>query len=206
MIYLDMNELALTAEEREYIASMDFFDKDYAEYLFQFRYRPEEQVHMKFDPQTRELELKVTGLWHETILYEVPLLALISEAYFKFVDRDWNYDGQSQNAADKCKTLLENGCKFSEFGTRRRRDFKTHDTVMHALKEASDKYKASTTEPKGVFTGTSNVYFAKKYGTPAIGTVGKLLWTSYHEAMDKLITWSTRVLYGYFSIGRCQAC
>ncbi|KAI9492024.1 nicotinate phosphoribosyltransferase [Zychaea mexicana] len=163
----DMANLELTPEEREYIASFDFFDESYANYLAKFRYRPEEQVQYKFDPETRDFELEITGLWHETILYEVPLLALISEAYFKFVDRDWNYDGQYEKALDKGVKLLENGCKFSEFGTRRRRDYKTQDIVVHALDEAAEKCK----DAKGVFSGSSNVYLAKKYGTPAIGTV-----------------------------------
>lgn len=36
----------------------------------------------------------VEGPWVETILWEVPLMSLLSEAYFKTVDHDWNYDGQ----------------------------------------------------------------------------------------------------------------
>ncbi|KAI9276693.1 nicotinate phosphoribosyltransferase [Phascolomyces articulosus] len=163
----DMANLELTVDERNYIASFDYFDESYADYLQKFRYRPDEQVKYKFDPESREFELEVTGVWHETILYEVPLLALISEAYFKFVDRDWNHDGQYEKAVEKGVQLLENGCKFSEFGTRRRRDFKTHDIVMHGLKDAAAKAQNAT----GLFSGTSNVYLAKKYDTNAIGTV-----------------------------------
>ncbi|KAI9323095.1 nicotinate phosphoribosyltransferase [Dichotomocladium elegans] len=164
----DMAQLTLTADEREYIAkSFAYFDESYVEYLAQFRYRPSEQVKYTFDPNTRDFDLEVTGLWHETILYEVPLLALISQAYFKFVDTDWTYEGQYEQAIEKGTDLLQHGCKFSEFGTRRRRDFVTHDIVMRGLMEAARANKGAP----GVFSGTSNVYFAKKYGTPAIGTV-----------------------------------
>lgn len=111
----------------------------------------------------------MTGSWHETILYEVPLLALISEAYFRFVDQDWNYDHQYENAYNKATELLQYGCRFSEFGTRRRRDFKTQDTVMNAIVQAAQANK----DAPGGFSGSSNAYLAKKYKVPVIGTIGK---------------------------------
>ena len=104
-----------------------------------------------------------------TILYEIPLLALTSEAYFKFCDKDWNHDGQEEQAYEKGAKLLNNGCMFSEFGTRRRRDYHTHDLVMKGLTRAarlSEEQKWS-----GKLTGTSNVHMAMKYGVPPIGTV-----------------------------------
>ncbi|KAG0169990.1 nicotinate phosphoribosyltransferase [Apophysomyces sp. BC1034] len=166
----DMEKLSLTVGEREYMTRFAFFDESYITYLSNFRYRPSEQVQTRFDPVTEDFELEVSGLWHEVILYEVPLLALISEAYFRFVDRDWNYDGQAQNAQQKATALLEHGCVFSEFGTRRRRDFKTHDIVMGAIHAAHQAYK-TLGSGKGAVMGTSNVYLAMKYEVNAIGTV-----------------------------------
>ncbi|CEG66959.1 Putative Nicotinate phosphoribosyltransferase [Rhizopus microsporus] len=171
----DLENLHLTDAEREYLSGYPYFQQDYIDFLYQFRYKPKEQVKLKFDKTTNDLELEVVGNWHETILYEVPLLALISEAYFRFVDRDWNYDGQYEHAAEKARVLLEHGCAFAEFGTRRRRDFKTQDTVIRALKETFETYKTNCLqegkEVKGLLTGTSNVYFAMKYAMNAIGTV-----------------------------------
>lgn len=168
---LDMANLRLTDEERDYIASIPYFDETYVDFLYSFRFRPSEQVHLKYDPVTRDLELEVTGAWQDTILYEVPLLALISESYFRFVDQDWNYDGQVEKAKEKTRRLLEAGCKFSEFGTRRRRSYKAHEIVMQSIYEAAQEYKDLNLE--GAFSGTSNVYLAKRFNVNPIGTVGK---------------------------------
>lgn len=109
------------------------------------------------------------GLWVETILYEIPLLALTSEAYFKFCDRDWSYNEQVELARDKGLRLMEAGCLASEFGSRRRRDYKTQELVMEGLKQALDEGAAHGY--KGKITGTSNVHFAMRFGIPPIGTV-----------------------------------
>ncbi|KAG2231981.1 nicotinate phosphoribosyltransferase [Thamnidium elegans] len=171
----DMEHLRLTETEREYMSKLSFFDQEYVDYLSQFQYKPSEQIKIKYDETTHELDLEITGKWHETILYEVPLLALISEAYFRFTDCDWNYDGQVEKANQKTRELLEYGCVFSEFGTRRRRNFKTHDLVMKSIYQTSEAYKEECQKldkvPKGSFSGTSNVYLAMKYNVLAIGTV-----------------------------------
>ncbi|KAI8640768.1 nicotinate phosphoribosyltransferase [Parasitella parasitica] len=166
-----MGHLKLTESEREYMSRLEFLDADYVDYLAQFQYKPEEQVFMNYDEATGDLELEVRGNWLETILYEVPLLALISEAYFRYTDRDWNYDNQAENAAKKTQELLKHGCTFSEFGTRRRRDFKTHDLVMCEINEQYKRSVAANQSSKGNCAGTSNVLLAMKYGVKPIGTV-----------------------------------
>ena len=46
------------------------------------------------DPSRGMLDLEIVGPWVETILWEVPLMSLLSEAHFSTDDCDWNYDGQ----------------------------------------------------------------------------------------------------------------
>ncbi|CAM0142330.1 unnamed protein product [Umbelopsis sp. WA50703] len=170
-----MENMALSEEEYQYLSSLGFIEKDYLDYLKTFRFRPDEQVHFHLDSETGDFELNVTGSWLETILYEVPLLALISESYFLYVDTDWNHDGQYEKAYQKAEALLKEGCKFSEFGTRRRRDLHTHNTIMKALLDAEKDYiklcEANGQRPLGALTGTSNVHLAKKYNITPIGTV-----------------------------------
>ena len=133
------------------------------DFLCSFRFRPSEQV--KLGLESGQIHLSVEGLWAETILYEIPLLSLISEAYFKFCDRDWDHDGQEERAYRKGVELLEHGCIFSEFGTRRRRDYHTQDLVLRGLT------RAATSSSKGSLSGTSNVHFAMKYNISPVGTV-----------------------------------
>ncbi|KAK3719509.1 nicotinate phosphoribosyltransferase [Vermiconidia calcicola] len=173
-----LGNVAVTGEETAWLEkTCPFLNKDYLAYLTGFRLKPEEHVHMTFEPEAETADddtpgtvrLAVRGLWVETIVYEIPILALVSEAYFKFIDRDWTHDGQVDNAKQKGLQLLEHGCVFSEFGSRRRRDYKTHELVMQGLLEASKE--AGSKDWKGKFTGTSNVHFAMRYGVQPIGTV-----------------------------------
>lgn len=115
------------------------------------------------------MEYIIKGLWVDTILYEIPLLALTSQAYFMFSDTDWDYNNQEEKAYRKGCELLQNGCAFSEFGSRRRRDYHTQDLVMKGLKRAAEE--GNRQGWSGVLTGTSNVHFAMKYDTNAVGTV-----------------------------------
>lgn len=111
------------------------------------------------DDKLGQLHLEVKGLWVETTLYEIPLLAIISEAYFRFCDTNWSHDGQLRAARTKGEQLEDGDCNFSEFGTRRRRDYQTQAIVIEGLKSSA------------TFAGTSNVHMAMKMNLKPIGTV-----------------------------------
>ena len=166
-----LGNILITEEELAFLRKeCTYLDEAHLTYLRGFRLRPKDQVTLDFSPTDEteygDLHITVKGLWVETILYEIPILALTSEAFFKFVDVDWDHDGQEEKAYKKGKTLLENGCIVSDFGSRRRRDYKTQDHVMHGLVRAS-KEGGKT----GKLTGTSNVHFAMTHGIAPVGTV-----------------------------------
>lgn len=163
--------ITLSKEELEFLQQKcSFLSPEYLSYLQSFRMKPSDHVKLSFDPHDEseygDLSIKIEGLWLETILYEVPLLAMTSEAYFKFVDQDWSHEGQEDLAHQKGMKLFKAGCLVSEFGSRRRRDFKTQDLVVAGLKRASEEGGML-----GKLTGTSNVYFAMKHGISPVGTV-----------------------------------
>ena len=122
-----------------------YLNEPYLRYLQDFRLNPREQIKGTFvadedtgkDTDIGEFQLEIKGLWVETILYEIPLLALTSEAYFRFMDTEWSYDGQEEKAYEKGIRLLEGGCITSEFGTRRRRDYHTQALVFRGLVRAN---------------------------------------------------------------------
>ncbi|OAQ76418.1 nicotinate phosphoribosyltransferase [Purpureocillium lilacinum] len=155
-----------------------YLTPDYLEYLKEFRLRPRDQVAVTFAPlgedtgadsDIGDIDIRIRGTWSDTILYEIPILALTSEAYFRFMDTDWSYDGQEEQAFAKGLKLLEAGCITSEFGTRRRRDYHTQALVFRGLVKAS-KEAAAKGFP-GKLSGTSNVHLAMRFGIPPVGTV-----------------------------------
>ena len=80
-----------------------FFDQTYLDYLANFRFKPE-QVHVEFnaledDPDRGRIEISAAGPWVETILWEVPLMACLSETYFRTTDTDWTPDGQERTSS-----------------------------------------------------------------------------------------------------------
>jgi nicotinate phosphoribosyltransferase len=165
--------VTLTDDEYQFLSTKcKYLNHDnYLDFLRSFRFKPSEHVKLEFTPtddgEHGDLNIDIEGLWVDTILYEIPILALVSEAYFKFCDRDWSHDGQEENAFAKGAKLLEEGCIFSEFGTRRRRDYKTQDLVLQGLTDAGNK----SSNQAGKLGGTSNVHFAHKYGLSPVGTV-----------------------------------
>lgn len=134
----ELSELSLKSDERDFLKkSCPYLPKTYLDYLENFRFRPSEQVDVVFSPiddsAEGNVEIKVAGKWVETILYEIPLLVLVSEAYFRFANTDWDYEGQEEKAHAKAQELLSVGCIFSEFGTRRRRSYCAYQISLSVL-------------------------------------------------------------------------
>ncbi|BGP24794.1 nicotinate phosphoribosyltransferase [Rhodotorula toruloides] len=176
-----LETLRLQPEERAFLERRcPYFPKSYLDYLSNFRLRPDEQVKVDFVPNGERLvdgtewggfDLEIHGLWMETILYEVPLMSIISEAYFTHVDTKWDYVGQFENARQKGLALYRGGCILSEFGSRRRRTYKAHDIIMRGLIKANEECGNGKEGKGGKLSGTSNVHFAQKYNLVPIGTI-----------------------------------
>lgn len=137
-------------------------------YLKGFRYRSE-WVEVSQDAEGH-LRIDFEGNWSDTILLEVKVLAIVSELYYIVTGQDdrFDYDDYYRRSYDKAERLLDAGCVFSDFGTRRRASFRAEDTVVRAFLDCA---KARGHKPGGKLVGTSNVYLAMKYGVMPVGTM-----------------------------------
>lgn len=167
---LALGELRFSQDEIKYLRdTLPMLPSEYLDSLSTFKLDPENQVKYFNDEENlQEFYVEIHGSWYDTIPYEIHILALVSEAYFKYVDTEWNYDGQYELAAEKTRQLLLNKCAFSEFGTRRRRSGETQDIVVKAIVETAQSLGSDQSR---LFLGTSNVALARKYGVAPIGTV-----------------------------------
>ena len=115
-----------------------------------------------------ELTITIEGYWYRAILWEVPLMALISELYFLMTDPN-GIEGKRKELKelnlDKGKRFVSNGVKFTDFGTRRRYSFENQLNVCSDLNSVFDP----STGPR-LFKGTSNPLIAMKLGIPLLGT------------------------------------
>lgn len=154
----EMAELKLTPEELDYMSKhCRFLPLVYWEWLSSFRFEPEKVlVHLD---EEGHLQMEVTDYLYKVTLYEVCLLAIVSELSNTFYGHQPDYVEMQKRLDHKIEISDSNAMPFSEFGTRRRFSYEVQDFVVRYLKEHS-KY----------CTGTSNCHLAMKYGMKMMGT------------------------------------
>ncbi|MGV3656337.1 MAG: nicotinate phosphoribosyltransferase [Chitinophagaceae bacterium] len=165
-----MSGLKLTKAEKEYLSiTCPYLDPVYLDFLQGYCYDAGE---VKITQTGADVEVSVEGYWYRTILWEVPILSLISELFYQTqnLQRASNADvaAQAKNKIEKYKAL---GVTVADFGTRRRHSYEVHKTVVDALKQYGD----------GTYVGTSNVHFAMLQGGKPIGTHAHE-WFMFHAA------------------------
>ncbi len=166
----ELSTLRLTAQEQEYLTTIRFLPTNYIEWLSTFHYEPE-KIHVALDAD-HHLQLTVTDLMFKATLYEVPILATISECIHRHRHETVSQDKVIALIDKKIDYAIAHHLPFSEFGTRRRFDFTTHDLVCQRLAE-----RAGT-----VCVGTSNVYLAMKHHLKPSGTMAHE-WIQFHQGI-----------------------
>ncbi|MBR1713926.1 MAG: nicotinate phosphoribosyltransferase [Treponema sp.] len=159
--------LRFTEDELSYLDRIRWIKGSYVDFLRLW--------HARFEDFTIDdnaecgLNIEASGTWLNTSMYEIPILAIVNEVYFRFAYDEEELQRQfERKLKEKIQALVDgkyNLGNFSEFGLRRRLSLKAQDLAVKMLKENNASFKDSN------FVGTSNVELAKKYGVTPVGTM-----------------------------------
>ena len=167
----EMTKLALTKDEANFLSrELPYLPPTYIDFVRGFRFDPEE-VQVEQDAEGH-LSIIAEGLLYRVTLWETPLLALVSELYYKMLGAEPDMEYTERTIINKARKLAEHGITFSMFGMRRRFSAAIEDRVTELLKEHA----------AGYLFGTSNVYYAYKHGLRVSGTHPHE-WIQFHGAM-----------------------
>ena len=159
-------QLRFTEEELEYLDNITWIKGTYVDFLRLWQPRYEEFTITTDAPCG--LAIDAAGTWLNTSMYEIPVLAIVNEVYFRMA---YDYDvllKQFKRRLDEKVRLLEEDTyrlsDFSEFGLRRRLSAEAQEMAIKALAEVEMPEDSH-------FIGTSNVYLAKKFNLKPVGTM-----------------------------------
>lgn len=157
-----MQHLTLQDDEYQWLSGLPFFKPDYLNWLRDFRYKPE-QVTVVND--NGKLDIRLEGPWREVIMWEVPLLAVISELAHRYRSPETGVEqavASLENKLAAFSTLTEgldmSRFRLMDFGTRRRFSRDVQEAIVKRLQQ----------EPW--FVGTSNYDLARRLNLTPMGT------------------------------------
>jgi nicotinate phosphoribosyltransferase len=160
--------------ELSYLRSMRFIKSDFVDFLGLFRLN---EKYINFIPKASgELEIRIEGPWLHTILFEIPVLAIVNEVYFRNTQKNPDFAEGRRRLEAKIAQLQEAGLsdlKIADYGTRRRFSKEWHEEVLRTLAAKLGVVNAPTQHGAQLpqLAGTSNVLFAMKLGLIPLGTM-----------------------------------
>ena len=158
--------LRFTESELTYLRGLRFIKSDFVDFLGLFRLN-EKCVSVEPLP-SGEIDIAIRGPWLHTIMFEIPLLAIINEVYFRNNQPVPDYPEGRRRLDQKVGLLHGEGLrelKIADYGTRRRFSKAWHEEVLRVL---AARLGAGA---HGQLAGTSNVFFAMKLGLTPLGTM-----------------------------------
>ncbi len=166
-----MPSVKITEEEIAFMTShCPWLPLWYFNFLRGYTFNPKE-VSIEQDAEGR-LSITVQGKWFSTIMWEMPLLSIISELIHTLKGEMETYNLEAERNKVKAKTekFLQAGIILGDMGTRRRFSFDHQEMVIKTMAEVYNSQ-----DWPGKFTGTSNVWLAMKYNLKALGTMSHQL-------------------------------
>ena len=157
-------DVRFTRQELDYLRSWRFFKSDFVDLLGLFNLEERFIKVSRIPGSSGEIDITIKGPWLHTILFEVPVLAIVSEVYHRNThpQPDLN-EGRRRLAAKiaQANTVGEREFRIADYGTRRRLSRSWQDEVVRTLKSGLGAH----------FVGTSNVRCAMDHGLTPLGTM-----------------------------------
>ena len=160
----DLCQLRFSTQELAYLGSLRFIKSDFIDFLGLF-HLPGKCIAVTEGQRDGEIDITVRGPWLHTILFEIPVLAIVNEVYFRNVCKNPGWAEGRERLQHKMALVLDapdlREFRVAEYGTRRRFSHAWHEEVILTMKAQMGEH----------FAGTSNVWFAMKHGVLPLGTM-----------------------------------
>jgi nicotinate phosphoribosyltransferase len=162
--FANLCKLRFRDAELAYLRALRFMKSDFVDFLALFQFN-EKYLVAGYGEGPGEIDITLRGPWLHTILYEIPVLAIVSEVYFRRTQKHPDLEEGRRRLKAKIdlvrKVEPEFEFKISDFGTRRRFSLAWQEEVLQTLKREVPEYLA----------GTSNVWFAVRNNLTPLGTM-----------------------------------
>jgi nicotinate phosphoribosyltransferase len=163
---LSLCSLAFKEGELQYLRSLRFIKSDFVDFLALFKLN---EKYIEVTPlSSGDIDITIHGPWLHTILFEIPVLAIVNEVYFRNAQKVPDLMEGRRRLDTKIAQLQVPGLeslKIADYGTRRRFSRAWHEEVLRVLSARLGS------GPSGQFAGTSNVYCAYVLGLTPLGTM-----------------------------------
>ncbi len=157
--------LRFTEAELDYLRQFRFLKSDFIDFLGLFQMN---RKYIAISPSAAgngEIDIVIKGPWLHTILFEIPVLAIVNELYFRRIAPHPDYAEGRHRLDDKIATIVDDpemrGIRIADYGTRRRFSARWQEEVLQVCSDRLGE----------VLTGTSNVMLAMRYGLRPLGTM-----------------------------------
>ncbi len=158
--------LSFRDDELKWLRGLRFIKSDFVDFLGLFRLNEKYITVNAMD--NGELDIVINGPWLHTILFEIPVLAIVNEVVFKSLYPAPDLARGRALLHQKIELLKGphlSELKIADYGTRRRF---SKDWQLEVLKTLAQDLGSGA---KGQLAGTSNVFFAKQLGLTPLGTM-----------------------------------
>ncbi len=157
--------LRFTDDELLWLRSMRFIKSDFVDFLGLFQMN---RRYIRIAPSARdngEIDIVIEGPWLHTILFEIPLLAIVNEVYFRRTQPDADRAEGRARLLRKIALMRDDerlvDLRIADYGTRRRYSRTWHEEVIVALRDRLGPQ----------FAGTSNTWLAMTKDLIPLGTM-----------------------------------